>query len=527
MRVMARGVGLCGLLALGALSACSRAVVPPARTPAGPTSAQRLASADDLVRAGCLDCLIAAFDAYDALRATPAAADASLTGAIRAATLIAVRERELGMGDEGYLQRAKALAAGAVDLPPWIATTLDVADALPVGGGTRSPSSDADLERSRTLRLHFEAWSTTLRAVAPNDPLASYIWLALSCGASNTNAQLVDDIIAPTGAFSTVPLVAFRRAICRTISPDPLHDILARDPRFVEVKYYLAVYDVRGLVRGVDNLDDADRLYAEVYAWHPAWPSLTQAVANIAMTAEDYERAATFYDRTLTVEPHAVDALLGKARALTYERRHVEAIETLDRLMAERWFIGDAHYWRALNLYQLERYDEAWTDVGDAAKLLINVEVPKLAGRIAYARHELEVSRDKFDEAHGRDPQDCEAGYYLGVVLAELRVWPRTADVLTGTATCLEDAEHGYEAEIATIRASGDPPARQAVKIARREQYIAAGRRQMATSWFDIAVAYYNLSRRDEARAFAGRVVDDEQFGERARELLSRLPPRQ
>ena len=45
----------------------------------------------------------------------------------------------------------------------------------------------------------------------------------------------------------------------------------------------------------------------------------------------------------------------------------------------------------------------------------------------------------------------------------------------------------------------------------------------MATSWFDIAVAYYNLSRKTEARQFAEKVVGDEQFGERARELLSRL----
>ena len=45
----------------------------------------------------------------------------------------------------------------------------------------------------------------------------------------------------------------------------------------------------------------------------------------------------------------------------------------------------------------------------------------------------------------------------------------------------------------------------------------------MATAFFDTAIAYYNLSRRDEARTFAEKVVDDEQFGVRARELLSRL----
>ena len=68
-----------------------------------------------------------------------------------------------------------------------------------------------------------------------------------------------------------------------------------------------------------------------------------------------------------------------------------------------------------------------------------------------------------------------------------------------------------------------DPPARKAGKIARREQYVAKGRRQIATSWFDIAVAYYNLSRKTEARRFAEKVADDDLFGERARELMARL----
>ena len=43
------------------------------------------------------------------------------------------------------------------------------------------------------------------------------------------------------------------------------------------------------------------------------------------------------------------------------------------------------------------------------------------------------------------------------------------------------------------------------------------------TSWFDTAVACYNLSRKAEAQQYAEKVADDEQFGGRAKELLSRL----
>jgi tetratricopeptide (TPR) repeat protein len=510
-----------GLLAVAAaVSACSHAVSP-VRAPVTPTPSELVSAADALVRAGCLDCLIDAYAAYDRLRAIPAVSDAATTGAIRTGALIAIRERELGMVDEGYVARARTLLSAASTQPAIVPLALDVADALPFGGVARAASSDADLNRNALMRAHRDAWSATLSELAPTDLLASYVWLAFSCGSNDTRASF--EIVAPTDPFRDVQLVAFRSATCRTIAPDPLHAILERDPRFVEVKYYLALYDVRGLVRGVDNLDEADRLYAEAYAWHPAWPLLTQAVANIAMTVEEFDRANTFYDRTLSYDPRAADTLLGKARALTYQGRNAEAIATLDLLVAEHWLPGDARYWRALNLSTLGRNDEAWTDIEEAAKLLVNADVPKLAGLIAYRRRELDISRAKFDESRERNPKDCETGFYLGVVLAEQRLWPRTAEVLSDTAQCLEAVEQGYRDEIASIRASHDPPERQASKIARREGYIASGRRQIATSCFNVAVAYYNLSQKVEARVFAERVADDEQFGERAREILARL----
>jgi len=45
----------------------------------------------------------------------------------------------------------------------------------------------------------------------------------------------------------------------------------------------------------------------------------------------------------------------------------------------------------------------------------------------------------------------------------------------------------------------------------------------LSTSWFNIAVASFNLGSKDEARLYAQRVVDDERFAERARDILNRL----
>src|SRR5262249_19148997 len=112
---------------------------------------------------------------------------------------------------------------------------------------------------------------------------------------------------------------------------------------------------------------------------------------------------------------------------------------------------------------------------------------------------------------------------YLGFVNAELGAWTPAAEILINATSCLQQNEVNYRQEIASIEASNDPPARKAAKIGRRQQYIAKGRRQIATSWFDAAVACFNLSRKTEARQYAEKVVDDDQFGARAKEILSRL----
>jgi tetratricopeptide (TPR) repeat protein len=512
-------LALCVLVS-GAGGACAAKKPLMPATPSPPTPAQRLTSADALLRDGCLDCLIDAFNEYDRLRQYPAVADSATTGAVRAAALVARRQRELGMVDDGYAQRARALAAGSSAVPAWMTTALDVVDALPASGGgmTRTPTSDLDLARQRVLRINQDAWVATLRDLAHTDELGAYLWLALACSLTELRDLSVDQLLEPAEPFAKTPLIAMKSATCRSIRTERLSELAAANPRFVEVEYW---YGLRAV--GERKLNDADRHFDAAYAWRQQWPSLTQSIANVAMTSEEFQRALTFYDRTLELEPKAVDALIGRVRALTYLARNEDAIATADRLIGIGWYVGDARYWRAYNENDLERYDDAWTDVEAAARLQINADVPKLAGLIAYRRQQLEVSRGKFELAHTRNANDCETFYYLGIVNAELGAWQRTAEILVNAAMCLEANEAGYLRQIASIEESDDPPERKAAKIERRRQWIAKGRRQLATSWFDVAVASYNLSRKADAQQYAEKVLDDEQFGARAKEILSRV----
>jgi hypothetical protein len=186
--------------------------------------------------------------------------------------------------------------------------------------------------------------------------------------------------------------------------------------------------------------------------------------------------------------------------------------------------VGDARYWRAVNEVELNRDDEAWEDIELADKHLINGEVPKLAGVIAYRRKQVDVAKSKFELSLRRDRFDCETRYYLGVVLGDMRTWEDAAPTLIAAAGCFEKTESRLNTEIANIRASTQPLERQTRQIKRREDEIASNRRRIATAWYNTAVSYFSLSRMEEARSFAEKLTSDEQFSNRARELLARVP---
>jgi tetratricopeptide (TPR) repeat protein len=396
---------------------------------------------------------------------------------------------------------------------------LEIADSLPTRGPGRQVSDDVELARMQAANRNRAAWTDALRLHADEDALSAYLWLSFNCAYVGAGQQTIGEWLTLVPTWRNTPLFAFKAAVCGGYTRASFDAVLEAEPRFMELHYYI------GLSAGfAGKIDESMEHLLLAYAWRPRWPAVTNALAADYIALEEFDKAIEFYDRTLEVLPAFPDALLGKGKAQTYAGSYTDAIATLDRLLAlERWLVGDARYWRAVGENQLDRLDVAWDDVELAAKLMRNAAVPKLAGIIAYRRHQLDIARAKFDESWKLGRDDCETGFYLGVVLGEQSTWGRTAEVLTDTTACLEKAEERLKAEIGAIRVSTDHPERERRQIRRREAEIGKGRRMMATSWFNIAVSYYSLSRKDEARQYAEKVADDEQFGERARDLLSRL----
>src|SRR6185503_14612285 len=145
-------------------AACSSAKKPAAPNPHIP---ERLTNADALVRAGCYDCLVAAYREYTTLRAYPAATEAATAGAVRSAALLAARERELGTEDSGYLQRAHELVAtNDTAYQQTLVPLLEITDTLLTRNAVRQIGDDIELARMQVANRNRDAWTETLRAHA-------------------------------------------------------------------------------------------------------------------------------------------------------------------------------------------------------------------------------------------------------------------------------------------------------------------------------------------------------------------------
>jgi tetratricopeptide (TPR) repeat protein len=487
---------------------------------------EQLTAAADLIRRGCYDCLRDALTGLESIVEQPDVATDARDLGVRAALLVALRETELGLVNTGQIERARRLLGPADAASPELAALVDIAEVIANGpvGFTRTASTDRQFAAMLTVARRQPQWASVLRPLMPQDLTADYLWVSLACGPYASTFPDRDKRQEVFGDTAAVPLIAYKVATsCGLTSADPLEAQLRAEPRFREINYHLGLLALGGQTARLPDLDAADARFRAAYEWRQDWPTLTLAMANVAMSAEDFSRALDLYDRTLAMSANDPDALAGRIRALTYAARHEEAIAAADTLLATGRNPGDAHYWRAFNLARLKRDDEAWTDVELAGRSLANADVPKLAGLLAMNRRDYGVARERLQLALTRRPTDCETAFYLQTVLSQQRDWDAVARVASDTGACFENEEAAIQQELATVRASQMSAERRDRLVARRERQLVTDARMRATAWFNAAAANFNLSRAEEARRFAEKVADDAQFGERARSLLERL----
>lgn len=545
---------------------------------------EQLARAHELTLRGCYRCLIEARDLYEEVGRQGFVPDTVNAGLLRTTLLLGMREREMGLPGGGTFERTVALAGLEVAAAEEMAEAREAAEAeegpagreagearqppeaggapetVPAAGesaegresgeaaesaGTASvgpewetflqiaattPWQDVGIPKDLAEENVYaraiadrdrDAWNRVLQPLVPTDPLAAYLYLSLNC-TPEWLAEQPPELAEVLAVHDDAVYVRYRQALCAD-EQVALASIQTIEPRFTEMEFFLgrhALEQGRGPQQGDVAL--AEFHYARAHEEWPEWPAPAMALGEVARTVEDYEASLPFYDAALALVPEQRDALLGRAQSLSYLDRNAEAVPLLDRLIEMgRWYLAEAHFWRAYNRFNLGDIEGARDDAATSIGHRPEAQSFALSGQIALVQRRLDDARSDLETALDINPQYCYAAFHLGRVHIEEARWIETASAFSRAALCFRASADQLTADRRDIEQNPDlAEDRRARLVARRTDEIAVVRRQAASSFYNAALGYYNDGVLRLARRYAEIAGEHEMFAERSTRLL-------
>jgi tetratricopeptide (TPR) repeat protein len=470
-----------------------------------------VAQADGLARQGCYQPMAEAFRTYQALLAD--ADDVAIRRrAFDVAVLLAVRERLLGLYPGPHQDAPQQLAAGLTD--PDVTLALDVLALIDWRRGTRPPTTSSrsfeavratmyaahqsllarasDDERSAVLLMHLlkaqpfagvppgESWSRARPAplsfeTAPwaerhvASPAAGFAWLLAQAG--TTEAEW-------TTWFDTHP--ACVEALV------PMADAAAASGRLMSTDAVLA--------RALDAL--------------PAIVPARVMRGEIRTRLEDHAGALPYFSDVVRRVPEHREARLGRLVALSSLARHDEALAEADAMIAlGEWYLGEAYYWKAWNLFHQRRLPEARVALVEAKRLLFNADVLYLGALIAYREEQWDDARTELLRTLDTDTTHCDARFTLGAVQLLTQAWTLAGPSFAEATDCFGGREPALSAAVAEVETANLTDAQKTALRARRQQALDATIVQKQWARYNRAVALSNSGDRDAARALAEDVA--------------------
>lgn len=432
------------LLAL-AVACAPRPVSVAAQRLAPDVLAARLAEADRLASRGCYLCLKEAAAAYAALLAETDDSTVAVK-ALENNLMLAAREIDLRIPDSGALEAARQLQdhVGANYVPYFAA--LD---------GQRSVQPPI-LVRGAPLLIK-EAYDQRLKALgelerhAPASAMKAYFFIssALMLRDFKELKPTVDAILAvhPEDLSLKYLMLAFQP----TYSGAAARALIGQETGFGEVHLLMGQ---RAFLNG--DRPSAFRDLTRARELLPDSVSVLLALASVTFAYARYGDALALYDRALAstavggLEPQAK---FGRARSLSYLKRHFEAIALLTDLLQNdpRNTPGDKYYWRAWNHLQLGNAQLAYNDAIEGLNAMRNDAIYRLAGMASFSLNRLEESRTFFEEALKMNPADCDSVRYLGLLDSAERSWTPATGRFRAAASCYEGVITRLQSELASL----------------------------------------------------------------------------
>ncbi|MDR2510532.1 MAG: tetratricopeptide repeat protein [Spirochaetaceae bacterium] len=133
-------------------------------------------------------------------------------------------------------------------------------------------------------------------------------------------------------------------------------------------------------------------------------PALNK-LGDLAMSADQYKNAISYYDRALAVEPKNLDALIGSAESLRFMRKPKEAFAKLSEAIASHPDSAQAYALRGRVLRESERLEDSLSDL-DAAKKLDPKDywIAYDRGRTLLALYRKKEALEEFERAEKNNP---------------------------------------------------------------------------------------------------------------------------
>ena len=488
-------------------------------------------AADRLFKTGSYTCLKESYRIYQELLSIPHDQKDTKKKLLKTAILLTIRQREIGVRDSTYLNEATALIQNNPSLSDFM-TFVDLADSVRVEskgmrGDIIDDSDRADARRKRLME-NIEKWRQELKEKSFTEEFYAYLYIARNCQFSySIKGKKVKreevDLTPYQGIFPQSPLIQYKLALCPKENPERLKELLAKEPRFHEIHYFLGE---QALQRRL--LISAEKNFLECFKHIPESLPTVISLASIIFAFEELDKSLDFYDKAIAMAPEFRDALLGKAICLSYLERHGDAIEVCNEILRlGGYYLGDTHYWLAWNQNELESLDEAWESVEKCKTYFIGyTQVFSLAGVIAYKREEKKVAEKNFQEALRLDPNNCEAAFYLGKIYADREEWAKSGEYYEKAALCQRGKELALERNLAEIEDSAFSEERKKIKIAKKKAQLKKTILTKATFFYNAAAGYFNAGMTEQALELAEQALEHSALREKAEELIQEIKQR-
>jgi hypothetical protein len=502
------------------------------KTSAGPASEleKKAAAADAFMKKGCYADFKKALEIYSQLYAQPSVSKAITVPYLKALILMAVRERDLGILNDGTLGKAHDILRRHPSLSYFV-PYVQLASHMPLKA--RGIIEDTDVMRTVNIvnrTLKDAGVMADMRGKALADEDLAYLYLVFCTSYANYLNQR-EDLSVVTRLYPDSML--FKYAAATTYprqDPTALRALAQAEPDFYE-----AYYSLGELALGVDKPPDIDlELLSSVRAENyflkalegvPESAQIMIYLGGICITTEEFHKALDDFDKALALVPTYRDATLGKAICLSSLGRRREAIEILNGLInAGTYLMGESYYWLARNYHELKDMDKAELSIEESkGRLPTDSEVCGLAGTLALETNKLDKAESEFIESLRYNGRNINSVLGLAEVYAKQLKWLDSAAFYAHAIKAIGQRETELAEIMKRIEGSKLDPERKAKIFAKKEQQRRVLEENEAAAYYQAAVGYSNGGQRAQALEMAAKAAAYPQFKEAAEKLMSRI----